>query len=237
MNKCWAGSHLNVAVPIWQGFTGVDSDAIKNAVGGRLFFQQHLTSSNENIRKWAKSARDSFNNIRNTPDPILRNYYKALHLKRRLKAKETVEKRRLESSKEYLTGKTAIVKVGHNGECTEVSCGIFRFSISSFLRLDLKQGDEVFCQFHLSEHPHPYAYTKTAEPRDPASRLAISIKETDSHGDFHVWLMTKGQKNVFKINSLVDLLDGYTTDESRAFGRRWYVRRAPDRSRTHVYTE
>ncbi|KAL4887947.1 hypothetical protein BDV59DRAFT_196889 [Aspergillus ambiguus] len=234
MDKLWSGNHLNVALPLWQGFTS-NTDVVRDAIGGRITFQQYLWSNDPTIREWAEHARDAFNDIRNSPDPRLRGYYEKLHFQRRIKAQETVENKKAENLRCYMSEAEATVHVSHGGEMTEISCGMFRFTISRSLGLSIRDGDAVHCRFNLAESPHPNAYARRAEPRDPASRLAVSIRGKDSHGNFHVWLGTHGPQNVKKMNSLVDVLEGYTLEESRSFERRWHVKRDLN-LKTNMYT-
>ncbi|KAE8335971.1 hypothetical protein BDV24DRAFT_155573 [Aspergillus arachidicola] len=238
VNRLWSGHHLNVALPLWQGFTDEDQ-AVSEAVGGRISFQQHLFSEDPTIRQWAESARDAFNDIRNSPDALLRQYYQNLLSKRQAQGQQTWQKKKSMNIMRYLEPTKTTVKVSHEGEMCEVSCGSFRFTITQLLGLHLRDGDEVFVQLHLAGSRHPNAYTHMAEARDPASRLAISISGHDTQGSFHAWLQTKGSRNVFKMNSLVDVLEGYSLEESKQFQRRWHPRRMVSRdssSRKHVYT-
>jgi hypothetical protein len=69
----WSGNHLNVALPLWQGFT--DTDGIQEAIGDRHDFQQYLRSTDPHIRLWAEDTRDAYNDLRNSPNPTLREYY------------------------------------------------------------------------------------------------------------------------------------------------------------------
>ncbi|KAE8138501.1 hypothetical protein BDV38DRAFT_282164 [Aspergillus pseudotamarii] len=41
VNSLWSGHHLNVALPLWQGFTE-ENQAVSEAVGGRISFQQYF---------------------------------------------------------------------------------------------------------------------------------------------------------------------------------------------------
>lgn len=239
VNTFWSGNHLNVALPLWQGFTGNETqDAMKDATGGRASFQQYLMSDDPTIRQWAENARDSFNDIRNSPDPVLRGYYQDLQLKRRLKAQKTWESKKLGNLEQYLSEAEATVQVSHNDELTEIICGVFRFTISRSLQLNLGKGDRILLQFHLTETRHPNAYAWRAQPRDPASRLAVSIR-SHSNDSRVTWLSTKGHRAVNKMNSLVDILEGYTLEESRSFDRRWHVKRMVPgyrSSRINMYT-
>ena len=94
-------------------------------------------------------------------------------------------------------------------------------------------------QFHLNDSQHARAYAETARPTDPASRLGVSIRGYDHHGLFHVWLSTRGALNAMKMNSLDDVLEDYSLEESQSFTRQWHHKRSVpcDRfSRTQVYT-
>ncbi|KAE8418752.1 hypothetical protein BDV36DRAFT_294798 [Aspergillus pseudocaelatus] len=238
VNRLWSGHHLNVALPLWQGFTEEDQ-AVSEAVGGRISFQQHLFSEDPTIRQWAESARDAFNDIRNSPDALLRQYYQNLLSKRRAQGQQAWQEKKSTNIMKYLEPTKATVKASHEDEIYEVSCGSFRFTISQLLGLHLRGGDEVFVQLHLAGSRHPNAYAQMAETRDPASRLAISISGHDAQGGFHTWLQTKGTRNVFKMNSLVDVLEGYSLEESQHFQRRWHSMRlvpCDSSSRKHVYT-
>ncbi|KAL2828565.1 hypothetical protein BJY01DRAFT_228375 [Aspergillus pseudoustus] len=241
MPRLWSGNHLNVALPLWQGFTGKDEQAaMQDACGGRLSFQQYLFSDDPAIRQWAKDARDAFNDIRNSPDPILRTYYQNLHFQRRLKAQRSWDDKQLQNLKQYLsTEMTTEVRKSHGGTIDEVGCGKFRFTISKSLGLNLGECAQVSVQLHLTDTEHPHRYARKAEPRDPGGRLAVSLQGRDAFGPFHVWLKTDGICNIKKMNSLVDILEGFSLEESRKFGRRWHVRaqRPCDKSsRMNVYT-
>ncbi|KAJ5612829.1 hypothetical protein N7510_006023 [Penicillium lagena] len=225
----WSGHHLNVALPLWQGFTDTkENQAISEATGGRIAFQQYLLSDDPFIREWAEHARDAFNDVRNSPNPIIRKYWWDLHQQRRLKSQETWEAKKEERAKELLSGAMAIVKSSHNGEMTEVMGGRFRFTVARSLGLYLHHGDEVTLQYHLTATRHQNPYATKSLPTDPASRLGISIRGRDMNGEFHRWLHTNGELNVRKMNSLVDVLEGYSLGESKNFKRRWHVNKTQD---------
>ncbi|KAB8213450.1 hypothetical protein BDV33DRAFT_196915 [Aspergillus novoparasiticus] len=191
VNRLWSGHHLNVALPLWQGFTDEDQ-------------AQHLFSEDPTIRQWAESARDA-------------QYYQNLLSKRQAQGQQTWQKKKSMNIMRYLEPTKTTVKVSHKGEMCEL------------LGLHLRDAGSR----------HPNAYTHMAEARDPASRLAISISGHDAQGSFHTWLQTKGSRNVFKMNSLVDVLEGYSLEESKQFQRRWHPRRMVSHdssSRKHVYT-
>lgn len=59
-----ASLHLNVALPIFQGFTDKEGEPLTHQT-----IVDALRSPNSDIRQWAKSRRDSFKDLRNSPDP------------------------------------------------------------------------------------------------------------------------------------------------------------------------
>ncbi|KAJ5759630.1 hypothetical protein N7520_006786 [Penicillium odoratum] len=203
-----------------EGFTVVEEYSVmENATGGRVCFQQYLQSEDRSIRQWAENARDSFNDIRNSPDPLLRKYYDDLRQARLVSSSKTWQGKKVDRLKQYLSGTNKKVQKS---------------------KLDLKDGDEVFFQLRLNELTHPRAYAQVARPSDPASRLAASISNSDRvRGGFHVFLQTKGSLNVKKMNSLVDALEGYSLEESRSFIGRWHTKKSTshgEQARVHVYT-
>lgn len=141
VDKAWSGHHLNITLPLWQGFTDKKMQStLEDAIGGRASFQLLLFSPDLSIRRWAESTRQSFNDIRNSLDPIIRKYYEDLHRNKRLLARKAWEKKKLWNLKKYLSGAKAAVQVTHGGEHTENICGSFRFTVSSRLGLGLKKG-------------------------------------------------------------------------------------------------
>lgn len=133
-NAIWSGNHLNVALPLWQGFTDTQENKdITDAIGGRSTFQQYLTSEDSVIRAWAEQTRDAFNDIRNSPDPEIRNYWWDLHKERILKAQDTWGKKKASMAKQYLEGAKALVTLhsgNHKNHQTEGRAGSFRFTVS-----------------------------------------------------------------------------------------------------------
>ncbi|KAJ5954177.1 hypothetical protein N7501_008456 [Penicillium viridicatum] len=123
-NAMWSGNHLNVALPLWQGFTDTqENKAIADAIGGRSTFQQYLASKDLVIQAWAEQTRDAFNDIRNSPDPGIRNYWWDLHKDRILKAQDTWGKKKASMAQEYLEGAKALVALhsgNHGNHQTEI---------------------------------------------------------------------------------------------------------------------
>ncbi|OGM42588.1 hypothetical protein ABOM_009621 [Aspergillus bombycis] len=74
VNKAWAGQHLNVVPPIWQGFTD-DISALGEAIGGTEAFERFINSPDPAIRAWAWDLRHAFHDLRNSPNPLHHSYY------------------------------------------------------------------------------------------------------------------------------------------------------------------
>ncbi|KAJ5287884.1 hypothetical protein N7478_003570 [Penicillium angulare] len=74
ISRSSAGRHLNVVPPIWQRFQDENMPEIKE-VFDRQSFKALLHSEDPDIRSWAQKARDSYNDLRDSLDPELRNYW------------------------------------------------------------------------------------------------------------------------------------------------------------------
>lgn len=231
VKKVWAGRHLNVALPLWQSF----SNSLENkaeAIGGRAAFTKFLQSPDFEVRQWAESLRDGFNQLRNSPDSKLRNYYRQQIRFSLQSAAVACQNATIKRFQEYFSGKEISVNVTSRNKGTyyerdyyDIRCGMFLFTISQDFGLSFKHMDKVSVQSHLSETEHPMKYACRALKTDPASRLAISVTGHDSNGMFVVWLESKtGTRTVFKMNTLVDILEKYTYEERKAFPRRWFLR-------------
>jgi len=71
---------------------------------------------------------------------------------------------------------------------------------------------------------HLNVYCLKATKDDPASRLAVFVKGTsDNRAPFAGWLRSNAEKQVFKINTLVDMLECGSMTKSRHLPRRWIV--------------
>ena len=65
-------------------------------------------------------------------------------------------------------------------------------------------------QCHLSHGIHEHGYARKSLATDSAVRLGIHVEGVNStNGEtFNVWLHTDGQLSVFRMNTLVDMLEG-----------------------------
>lgn len=226
--KPWAGHHLNVALPLFQSFSDFPGDDVVS----RPTFEKFLRSTNPEIRQWAESLRDAYNQLRNSPDINFRVYWNQQMRYSMDQAASAQQAKSIAHMQSYLAGKSCKVKFGRkwlNGNwniSTAVTCGQFTFAIPQSFALEFEQGDEINVQFHLADSEHPKKYIMDARKTDPASRLAVSIDGHDGKGNFHAWLLVTGTyKTLCKMNTLVDIVEGYSYEERRNFNlpRRWYT--------------
>jgi hypothetical protein len=180
VKSLWSGTHLNVALPLWQDFK---DHAVQEAIGDRHAFEEYLHSSDPHVRAWAADTRDAYNDLCNSPNLILWEYYRSNYLKSFEKARATQEVKKAENAKYHLEGVLTSVSREHYHK--QVRCGNYKFTISAKLGLGLGDGDQVIVQYHLTETQHPYPYAVESLPTDSASRLGVSIRGHNSGGRFH----------------------------------------------------
>jgi hypothetical protein len=242
--KPWSGLHLNVVLPLFQGFTDGDSTGPVT----RQNFADALHSPNDEVRKWAKLCRDSFNDLRDSPDPRLRDYWQyrldeATKLANQ-SAKSKKPKSMYGSEREKLkrfqavrdSGGWATVTSKGPGKhrCLRVRWSYFDFNLQQRLKLPIKVGDRVLIRPLLFDTPQELAYARKALPTDPASRLMIALRVQKDNQDHWRWLSSSGQVAVFLMNYLADCLEGLTVAQSKALPRRripvnWTTRSAAKR--------
>lgn len=215
----------------------------ENEAVTRQTFEKFLQSTDPEVRQWVESLRDAYNQLRNSPDPTFREYWDQQMRYSMDQAAIAQQAKSIANMQEYLSGQSCKVKFGRKWLSgywhisTAVTCGQFTFAIPQGPELDFEKGDEVIVQFHLADSEHPRKYVRDAQKTDPASRLAVSISDHDKNGNFQAWLtVEKAYKTLCKINTLVDILEGYEYDERRRLNlpRRWYTDSAA--LKKHNYT-
>ncbi|OQE14386.1 hypothetical protein PENFLA_c038G10811 [Penicillium flavigenum] len=220
-----AGRHLNVVPPIWQRFQDETVPDMRE-IFDRSSFRSLLQSNDAAVRSWAQKARDSYNDLRNSPDPQLRHYWFGNNNRQLGRAWESNEQTAIDNLKVYhLEGKERTVQCAPDRKRGYITCGKFVISIPQ--SLNISPGSKVIVQFHLYKTEVPHRYTRKAMPYDPSSRLAISIKGRDASGNkVDTWLQSsRGSKLPMRMNTLVDMLEGVPFNETCSLSRRWIVTR------------
>jgi len=105
------------------------------------------------------------------------------------------------------------------------------------VRVELLTADEFQ---HNGSGPNIYC-TKAIE-KDSARRLSIFLEVTTETGtSFAGWMKSGGQRNVFRVNTCVDLLEGGSMTQSSHLPRRWisttFERGDGKRKKMQKYTE
>lgn len=125
--KPWAGCHLNVALPLFQSFMAMD----ENEAVTRQTFETFLQSTDPEVRQWAESLRDAYNQLRNSPDPTLREYWDQQMRYSMDQAAIAQQAKSMANLQEYLSGQSCKVKFGRKWLSgywyisTAVTCGQF----------------------------------------------------------------------------------------------------------------
>lgn len=138
--------------------------------------------------------------------------------------RDTWDNRKSAALQGYLCDKKTTLKAGHD-YYPVIPIGSYIFRISHRLGLQINVGDEVLVHFDFSDTPHPHAHASKARIDDSACRLDVSIRRHTIREEYFCWLTTDWDFNVLKMNSLVEILEGYTWKDSASFKRRWYLRR------------
>lgn len=229
-----AGRHLNIAPPIWQRFQDEEVPNV-GEIYDRPKFQEHLYSEDPCIREWAQKVRDSYNDLRNSPDPELRQYWLDNNKRQLQAAWDVNEQNARQNLKIYqITGKEEVIQCSPDRDRGYITCG--KFSISIPQRLNIPPGNKIHVQFHLYETSISHRYAREAWPDDPSSRLAISVRGLDIYGhEIYSWLQSRGRELPKRMNNLVDALEGMTYNETRLLRRRWVIIRSGGNSQRGTY--
>ncbi|KAJ5810503.1 uncharacterized protein N7503_002721 [Penicillium pulvis] len=225
ISRSSAGRHLNVVPPIWQRFQD-ETVPERKEVFDRPSFQALLRSEDAAVRSWAQKARDSYNDIRNSPDPELRKYWLDNNKRQLQQAWSSNQQSTIARTKEYLKGKKTTVKCAPGRSRGFVTCGKFIISVPS--SLEISPGSKLIEQFHLYQTAISHRFACKAMDYDPSSRLAISIKGLNASGNkVDTWLHSSGEnKLAMRMNTLVDLLEDVPFNETCLLRRRWIVNRS-----------
>jgi hypothetical protein len=167
----------------------------------------------ERYSGWLEEELSSFLNLKDSKDPIMKDYYLSAFRKCRESHSTSVRKR---IRYEILDGVTREVVSDRAG----------RFVIA-FAQINLRQsqirlnnGDKVHLQGFLTPGLNPNVYATGATSDDPARRLSLQLTGENHGCNFQVWLTVRGDKTAMMVNTLVDILEGATYDEIEKWPRR-----------------
>jgi hypothetical protein len=200
-----AGCHLNIASPLVQSFqstqAGHEGDLYK--------------SKDPQIRRYYMQCKSDYNQLKYSPDPILREYW--YNNKRKALAAQTAV-RWASIRTNALNGME--VKVYDRGG--RFCIGPCKFCLGRDI-VKAAEGKPVFVQCTLTEEPDTKCYAKESSTSDDAARLVIRIRGTRPDGTGFARIARAGGKSIVgTCNTLFDILVGRSQAESRALPGRYY---------------
>jgi hypothetical protein len=216
----YAGKHLNVALPLHQRPNKIQVEPQDPSI---------FHSLDPPAQRYYASRRRRFYELKFSSNPSVRAYYESV-MRQRVISKV---KRYIPKVNELCYGLEVEVRISPdkrwNSFIQSFCLSYFRFIIpTTWGHLEEKAPIQVRpeliteAEFKASGRiPHVYCLEATKE--DPASRLALSVEGTFADGiPFAGWLRPKGDYSVFKINSIVDILEGATMLDVSKRTRRWW---------------
>lgn len=217
-----AGTHLNVGIPLHQA----PFSAMIDCHDPTLYH-----SSDSVVKQYYASLRRRFYELKFSPNAILREYY-AKVIRERVISRVQTNQRDLQ---DFLDGSFKLAKVssaekgfGHQWiHLAHLNITISRRWVHLEHDAPLQVRIKLITINELETiGSFPNVYCIKAKRHDPAARLAIFVEGTSIRGQpFAGWLRTSAEKQVWKVNTLVDILEGGTMTQSRHKPRRWVVLR------------
>ncbi|OKL64009.1 hypothetical protein UA08_00354 [Talaromyces atroroseus] len=206
--KPWADQHLNLALPLWQGFS---DQAMDETVVTRSF-TECLFSTDPLVRQWAEHLRDVFHSLSSSPDPKKREYWRQLIMENFVQTGHNALMQKTEKKYgNYLRhGKECTIRINKQGHPT-LCRGKYKLQVQSFNNLGfrLAQGQTVLVRPILMDNPSPLRYVWKASPGDPCSRLLFFVKATAHDQKEHSFFLSSGSKQAISyMNTFVDILEG-----------------------------
>ena len=209
-----AGTHLNIAHPLWQGFAKSKDDIYASAELGerRKAFSDLIRNSEGEHREYYQSLSRNFKDLKYSAKDTLREYYLAADRRRVASVCASARKRTREGVLHGVNKKV----ITHD----RVKFGFIdlRFPVSLYSVIQ----DEVHVQGFLTPGLNPNVYATGATPEDPARRLSIQL--TIDQGRFQVWVTAGGDQTAKQINTFVEILEGVPDDEIAKRPRRFLGR-------------
>jgi hypothetical protein len=216
----YAGTHLNIAIPLHQAPYSVTVDTQDPSM---------YHTSDPMVAQYYTSLRRRFYELKFSPNIVLRDYYAKVMRQRVITRVQTNQKKLVK----VLEGVEKLIKIHYNRSGSAQQgffVGYFYFTVSRKW-VHIEHNTPIQVRFEsITEDEfrrkgnYPNVYCLKATKDDPASRLAVFIEGTSDNGaPFAGWLRSDAEKQVFKVNTLVDMLEGGSMTKSRHLPRRWIV--------------
>jgi hypothetical protein len=175
-------------------------------------------SSDALLQEYYRSLRKNYYQLKNSPNLLIRQCYQNKIVVQQHKIALTKRNR---SAEKMLGGMNVPVRSYKRGSCFYVLVSYWRFYLCRQI-ISVEEGDIVRVQFHISHAMCNDCYATKSLSTDPASRLKISIKGVSARGQrFLVWPRNTGKMVVFRMNTLVDMLENLDIHDPSHCMRRW----------------
>jgi len=153
-----------------------------------------------------EEIKKSFSHALDSTDPLIVEYFRKAQLKRAAAQTEKTIARAVYGGTAVLARTDSVssrARITMRDVNIHISAALVAESGSTF-------GDRVGVQYELFPFgPHPRRYAKDALDTDLAIRLAIRVMGKTAD----IWPSCHGEKNVKKVNSLVDFMEGVPLEE------------------------
>jgi hypothetical protein len=210
----YAGSHLNVALPLNQS---TNSNQIPEDSSSLDIHH----SDDSLVREYYRSLQIQFRELRYSENPIIQEYFRKINRENRERSLLVAAAKTSRTCKQALEGMEVRIKYNAGAQYFLIHHFMFRISLK-WVRLPEDEPIKVRCE--LAEDIHEHIYAKKSLPSDPASRLGVYVTGKAKGNDFAGWISSDGEMDVYKINTFVDRLEGVKTEESMTLARRWIPR-------------
>lgn len=208
----YAGTHLNVALPLHQA----PFSAMVDTQDPSMYH-----TSDPLVAQYFTSLRRRFYELKVSPNKVPKQYYASV-IRQRVVTRVTTNQK---SFAEALHGVEKLLKVRTDVGRSHQQFYLAHFSFHISLRWTiLEHNSPVQVRLELAKKGDipSHVYCVNATKDDPAARLAVFIEGTSRTGvSFSGWLQSKSTKKIMKMNTLVDILDGGSMTTSRHLPRRW----------------
>jgi hypothetical protein len=211
-----AGSHLNIAHPLWQRISKTKQDIYGSTdVSRKEKFSELIRNSDGVVREYYRGLTRAFLDLKYSPNPVMRAYYRSGYLKRSASlAASTLERTR----DEILGGAIKKVAIPKNGE-QKIHFGQMYIRIRS-RQIRLLRSEKVHIRGYLTQGLSPNVYATGAIAEDPARRLSLRLTVERQGRHYSMWLTAGGNGAAMMVNTLVDIVENVPYDDIEKSPRR-----------------
>jgi hypothetical protein len=212
-----AGSHLNIANPLWQRIAEKKEDIWRSDDSNRREnFSELIRNSDGVVREYYLSLTRAFRELKDSPNPVMRAYFLAGYRKQSAsRFAATLERTR----DEILRGAIKKVSLSING-----TQRIYYGQVPIRIRhgqIRLLPSEEVHIQGYLTQGLNPKVYATGATAEDPGRRLSLRLTVERDGCCSPMWLTAGGNEAAMIANTLVDTVENVPYDDIEKSPRRF----------------